>query len=374
MTPLKPDSGTYSWVEKLLQSLIVVFTTLTSIYVFVALIANYLSFQLWDTSLALIELTEAMNSNEIAAYKLSQFMYQIGGLLVPPLFFLLVTRQNVWSFFNLRKPVTIKGVGWVLAFLVVSIPASSFLYGLLQGIDWPEALKESETVNGEVMDQLLAGSGWLTLLSNVSMFALVPAIVEEVFFRGLVQRLIHNFSGNSHWAVFVSSTAFAVIHGQASGVLGFLSMGFVLGYLYQFSGNLKLSMIFHFLNNLFTLSVDMFHREGIIDMSTDSETPLWLGILSLVLLVGLFRWFYQTTHRPPLKVSGGSPSVAWVKVFENQDPIKSQMVCDKLLAEGYDAVIVNKKDSSYGFGYAEVHVPFHQLDSASFFVKQIIED
>lgn len=374
MTPLKAESGTYSWVEKLLQSLIVVFTTLTSIYIFVALIANFVSFQLWGTSLALIEPSATMSPDEIAAYKLSQFMYQIGAFLVPPLFLLLITRQNFWSFFNLNKPVTKLGMVWVLGFLILSIPASSFLYELLQGVEWPDALEKSEALNGDLMEQLLAGSGILSLVSNMIMFALVPAIVEEIFFRGLVQRLVHNFSGNAHWAVIVSATSFAFIHGQASGILGFLLMGFVLGYLYQFTGNLRLTMIFHFLNNLFTLSVDMLYREGHIDLNTESETPIWLGVISLLLLALLFRWFYQSTHRPVLKVSSGSPSVAWVKVFENQDVIKAQMVCDRLLTEGYDAVVVNKQDSSYGFGYAEVHVPFHQLDSAAFFVKQIILD
>lgn len=374
MTPLKAESGTYSWVEKLLQSLIVVFTTLTSVYIFVALIANFVSFQLWGTSLALIEPSATMSPDEIAAYKLSQFMYQIGAFLVPPLFLLLITRQNVWSFFNLNKPVAKIGMVWILGFLILSIPASSFLYELLQGVEWPDALEKSEALNGDLMEQLLAGSGMLSLVSNMIMFALVPAIVEEIFFRGLVQRLVHNFSGNGHWAVIVSATSFALIHGQASGILGFLLMGFVLGYLYQFTGNLRLTMIFHFLNNLFTLSVDMLYREGHIDLNTESETPIWLGVISLVLLALLFRWFYQSTHRPVLKVSSGSPSVAWVKVFENQDVIKAQMVCDRLLTEGYDAVVVNKQDSSYGFGYAEVHVPFHQLDSAAFFVKQIILD
>lgn len=372
MTPLKAESGTYSWVEKLLQLLIVVFTTITSIYVFVALIANFVSFQLWGTSLALIDTGQPMDSQEVAAYKLSQLMYQIGAFLVPPLFYLLVTRQNFWSFFNLNKPVSKQGWGWMLGFLILSIPASSYLYELLQGIDWPEALTESEARNEEIVDQLLGGGGFMTWWVNLFMFAVIPAFVEELFFRGLIQRLIHNFSGNAHVAVIISAVSFAVIHGQPSGILGFLLMGLVLGYLYQYTGNLKLTILFHFLNNLFTLVIDSLNREGLIGLSPDSETPVWLGFLSLVLLGLLFRWFVNQMHKPTLKVSTGKPAVVWVKVFENQDTVKVQMVCDRLLAEGYDAVVVNKKDSSYGFGSAEVHVPFHQLDSAAHFIKQII--
>jgi len=47
----------------------------------------------------------------------------------------------------------------------------------------------------------------------------------------------------------------------------------------------------------------------------------------------------------------------WQKVFESGNSFRAQIVCDLLNAEGLEAIIVNKQDSSLNdFGKFEVNV------------------
>jgi hypothetical protein len=55
----------------------------------------------------------------------------------------------------------------------------------------------------------------------------------------------------------------------------------------------------------------------------------------------------------------------WVLFHSDSNPIGAEMVKSRLEAEGIRALILNKRDSSYGmFGPVEVHVPEADLGRA----------
>jgi len=53
----------------------------------------------------------------------------------------------------------------------------------------------------------------------------------------------------------------------------------------------------------------------------------------------------------------------WVKVFESKQEYKVEMVKDILFENGFEPVIINRKDTAYNiFGQYEVHVaPVHAV-------------
>jgi len=95
-----------------------------------------------------------------------------------------------------------------------------------------------------------------------------------------------------------------------------------------------------------------------------------LGIICLVLIAIVLYTMYKTHILVHISQSN-TPELAWVKVYESSDAINAQFICDRLEAEGYSPTLINKKDSNYGFGLAEIHVPYHQLDSALAFIKTL---
>jgi hypothetical protein len=51
----------------------------------------------------------------------------------------------------------------------------------------------------------------------------------------------------------------------------------------------------------------------------------------------------------------------WKVVFKSGEAYQAEIVKDVLEDHGFHPVIVNKKDSSYHFGYFEVHVETHEV-------------
>ena len=61
----------------------------------------------------------------------------------------------------------------------------------------------------------------------------------------------------------------------------------------------------------------------------------------------------------------------WQKVFKDREVHRASIVRDVLVDKGIEAVMLNKKDSLYGFGYFEVQVSHDEVILA---IKIIQED
>ncbi len=91
-------------------------------------------------------------------------------------------------------------------------------------------------------------SAWLRA-ADVIAAGLVAPIAEEMFFRGLLQTLIRNLFNNSWLAILFTAAAFALVHPWWTWPQIFF-LGFCLGYAYERTGNLWMSITMHALFNL----------------------------------------------------------------------------------------------------------------------------
>ncbi len=82
-------------------------------------------------------------------------------------------------------------------------------------------------------------------------YAIVPAISEELFFRGFYLNFLDKNMGIN--AIILSAALFAVFHFEILFFLQIFIAGILLGYLYKFSKSLIIPMFFHFLINLATI-------------------------------------------------------------------------------------------------------------------------
>lgn len=117
--------------------------------------------------------------------------------------------------------------------------------------------------------------------------ALVPALFEEFFFRGVLQRLFMKTKG-AHTAIWMSAAAFSLIHFQFLGFIPRLVMGAMLGYITWLSGNWWYSALVHFLNNL--AGVVLFIQFG--SMELQEEGVGWTLIYPLVAAIFLCVWAF----------------------------------------------------------------------------------
>jgi membrane protease YdiL (CAAX protease family) len=94
-------------------------------------------------------------------------------------------------------------------------------------------------------------SVWLRA-ADVIAAGLIAPIAEEMFFRGLLQTLIRNLINNSWLAILLCAVAFALVHPWWTWPQIFF-LGFCLGYAYERTGNLWVSITMHAMFNLTSL-------------------------------------------------------------------------------------------------------------------------
>jgi membrane protease YdiL (CAAX protease family) len=111
--------------------------------------------------------------------------------------------------------------------------------------------------------------------------ALAPAIAEETFYRGLMQRAL----GSGWRAVVIVSLLFAFSHLDPPHVAGIMPVGFLLGWLAQRSASTLPTVAAHFVNNAFAVTA---WKLGATELE---PAPIWIaGGLAVTLASSLLFW------------------------------------------------------------------------------------
>ena len=141
----------------------------------------------------------------------------------------------------------------------------------------------------------------MDLMIGIFVIALLPAIGEELVFRGMFQNEFYRGTGNIHLAIWASAIIFSAIHFQFYGFIPRLLLGALFGYLYYWSGNLLVPMFAHFFNNAFGVIMIYLHRHELTDLNVEDNTaaPLQYVILNIVLTVGLLYFIWRHYQQVP---------------------------------------------------------------------------
>ena len=230
----------------------------------------------------------------------------IGFFLVPPLLLSITEKKNPAKFYGLKWP-DFKLLGIVFLIMLVSMPIMELTAMLNQKMVLPELLKPIEewmkSKEDEAMQTtllLLKMNSIKELLMNLFMIALLPAVAEELMFRGGVQRTFSRWFNNPHVAIWTSAIIFSAIHMQFYGFVPRLLLGAGFGYIYYFSGNLWYAMLGHFLNNAYAVCAAWYMQKNNIPLSaTDSTIDIaWYGyVISFMLTVMTFIYFKNISKR-----------------------------------------------------------------------------
>ena len=137
----------------------------------------------------------------------------------------------------------------------------------------------------------------------VLMLALLPAIAEELLFRGCLQKVMIGVSRNATIGIIITSILFSLMHGSYYGFLVRVFLGIMLGYIYYYGKNIWLNITMHFLNNAFVVTqMYSISKNGIsaTDEQAAKNVPvisiIFVGALATVGLVYLFKTFKQESE------------------------------------------------------------------------------
>lgn len=238
-----------------------------------------------------------------------QGVTSLGAFIIAPLVFLRFNlKASIGSFFTLPS-TPLRPLFMTLVILICFMVADSIVIEWNQNLKMPEFMRWFEIWAQSKEAQLEELTEYLTSFSNIYEYiigllviAVIPAIGEELLFRGLIQNLFSKALKNPHLAIWVSAILFGVFHMQFYGVIPRILLGALFGYLYYWSGHLSLAMFGHFLNNGLTLTMLYFSQLHLTDFdptSTESSPPLYAIILFFVAgaaLLYLFKNYFLHTE------------------------------------------------------------------------------
>ena len=249
--------------------------------------------------------------NDMSNVKVMQLIQSFGLFVIPPFVMASLWSNNAFEFLRLKSTLRWTTVLYVVAFMLVAIPFINMLSWLNQQIILPEALSEiekmmqsSEVQIAEITEKMLNVSTLGALLFNMFLVAVVPALGEELFFRGTIQRLLSDWKG-ALFAIWITAFVFSAIHMQFYGFLPRMLLGAFLGYLLLWSGSLWLPIIAHFVNNSVAVVFYYLKFNGVkvIDVETiGTDDTLWLGIVSGIVCVFLGFLIRKNTRKPTSEI------------------------------------------------------------------------
>ena len=222
--------------------------------------------------------------------------------LMPSFVYAWLQGEGIGNTLQMRHLPTMRGGALGLVGLFLLMPLVSLtsywnemltLPSLLAPIE--EWMRMQETLAEEMVAQFFVEKGWWSFVQNVFVIAIMAGLSEEVFFRGVVQRIIERSSSNPHLAIWGAAILFSAIHMQFFSFLPRMFLGAYLGYLLLWTRTLWVPIIVHAANNMILviiMSSDSLKTNEFLNGDIQAkDTPYYLlaSIVSLLFLSFLVR-------------------------------------------------------------------------------------
>lgn len=189
-----------------------------------------------------------------------------------------ILRLSFDECFN-TKGKTEKAVVPILSIALLMSIAASQLAGFLSSLLLPDSLIY------EVPDyHIQGGNDIFSLFAEFLLLCVFTAIVEEFVFRGVIYTALRKFGKT--FAIVSSALVFALMHASISQLAYCTVFGIVLAYVYEKTGNLKTSILLHFLNNtiIFITStlIPALTESGVLADKTSSLINFIFGVTACI--------------------------------------------------------------------------------------------
>ena len=252
----------------------------------------------------------------VSSLKWIQFFQSAAMFLLPPLCMAYLWSKQPLEWLKVKGEKELKGERvWAVVLMLVALPAINLLAHINEQMALPAFLepleawmKTQEETAKNLTDQFMHVTTFGGLIINLLLMAVLPAISEELTFRGVLMNLFKvkgerlKVTGESvpHLAIWCSAILFSAIHLQFYGFVPRMLMGALFGYMLVWTGSLWTPILMHFTNNamaviLYFVSLRAGWDIEMMDAIGTNDT-LWLGVVSMVItIVGIYAFRRSTT-------------------------------------------------------------------------------
>ncbi len=233
-------------------------------------------------------------TKENAGYvRLFTSISQIIFMLVLSILFAKIIYNDFTNTFKARMFSPVELLISIVGLVIVVFASQVYLY--IQS-HYIELIKSSSPAFKKILDffdsldkmvqksyiELLAMDNFLDYVSIVISIALVPAFCEEFLFRGFVQSSFEKRL-NIFWTIVITSIIFAIFHFNPFALLPLFALGAYFSYVVYLTDSIFISVILHFLNNFFTITIFAIYRtEDVISAKPEANFSLTYMYAALI--------------------------------------------------------------------------------------------
>lgn len=132
-------------------------------------------------------------------------------------------------------------------------PIMGYLTFYMAQWDLPSYLDQMDEESMKIVSKIITMTGPVDFAVNLILVGVLPAVGEELLFRGIIQQELASHWKKNHAAIWTTAIIFAAFHFQVVGFIPKMMIGLILGYALHYSKSLWLPVFLHFVNNSLTL-------------------------------------------------------------------------------------------------------------------------
>lgn len=253
---------------------------------------------------------EKISTDESNYLKFIQLVNQLGMFVFPAFGFVLLIRKPISTYYFFDRIPEAKNLFLIVLLVIFSAPLIGLLTLLNQQLvlpDWLNSIElwmrnmedKSTVLTNHIAMSQKPGDLWINLL----VMALIPAIGEELIFRGLILRFMIHYIKKIHLSVILVAILFSAIHMQFYGFLPRMFLGLILGYLLVWTSSMWAPILFHFTNNAIAVFVMYLSSSGKISSRPEdfgSVEQSWWFSLMIPVFAFLVYYFYKNLNNKDL--------------------------------------------------------------------------
>ena len=230
-----------------------------------------------------------------------QIFSSFGIFVVSTLVFAHFFEQKPFSFLKMNRKPRLD----ILVYTIILFLLANFVLDLLVRFTHLIPFEQS---NNPIIVQLLNMEKQAELAYNsflnfssftyfVAVFftmAIIPALGEEMSFRGVFFTLFQRSTANTALAIGFSAFLFAIIHFQLHNFLAIFFMGALLAYIYAITQNIWYAVLAHLFNNGMIVLLSYLNKLNWIqyDFTETEQMPIYMAIFGALIFIVSF-YFYS---------------------------------------------------------------------------------
>ena len=246
------------------------------------------------------------NRDGLVGMKWLQLLQSVATFLLPALAGAYLWSSTPMQWLHLDSKPSWQEASAAVVIMLLAIPGINLLSAWNQQMVLPEWMsgieqwmRMQEDAAAQLTEQFLRVDTVGGLLVNIGLMALLPAVGEELTFRGVVQGM---FTRNKHVAIWATAAIFSFVHMQFYGFLPRMLLGAMFGYMLWWTGSLWVPMLMHFVNNCAAVVVAFwaynYLEDGRAEMldTIGTEDTILLGVFSIcivLIMMVMYGYFYS---------------------------------------------------------------------------------